>query len=771
MAKIIDKIVESSTAPSKNDLWLNNGQLKAYQGGKWKSLSPSKEGTSGTDSNTTTIVATDITYLELKNLRDTASLTPGKKYRIIDYETVVTKPYLDVNPESQYYYFDVVVTATDESTLSEEAEAVRSARDTQGLLKNFDLSKWKLWYSLNNDREKADWTGTDDGYIKEIQVVMEGTKENSLLLRDEEYDKQLSDGTIYYGWIFKRITEYGYSTELVVTDTIDVTNDTILYDYYSEKALDDIYYLSIFEKTGNPGKGVIYRMVDDRNNDLYYDFYNILLPSKETLSGYSVRINDTVTSCSRYPSYDTTTGGEQYYGWCIITYTQSPMPGYPAFPSMTYVRTKSAVLTYDTVFYNTQGSIMSNITVVGFPTTTYTYSSTFNVQDTNNYNIRILSSKDTLTLKKANLFDSGQYYNIGINDSVGNSFKLGGYNIILEANSDLNIISSCHDIKFEDYVQESQIKNSYNILIKHGSKNNKILGTSNGLCYDIEIDGDNNTVQESCYSLKLHSESTISVGCNNINIGDQSNVTLGNACSFITVGSSSSGTFGYNCHNIVVDDICYNNTIGYGCDNITIGNDSSNNSISDYSSDITFGMSCDNNKITGQSHRITIGGYSTGNTIRGYDISIKGNLTDSTITASNTTIGDVCSNLDLRSLSYSQIGHYCTNIVFNSGDISYMDIKNYCQNLAIKLDDSSTGVYAYGMLIEASTAGTPDSPKEIVLVGMNYDETLRESNTPNYIVGPTSTGEIVTYCVADFVALKQEVEDLKSRLTALEGTE
>ena len=754
MAKIIDKIVKSSKAPSRNDLWLNDGQLKVYQGGKWKSLSPSKEVNSETDSNTT-IKATSITYQELKNLRDTASLTPGQKYRIIDYETTVSKPYLDVNSESQYYYFDVVVTAIDESTLSEEAEAVRSARDTQGLLKDFDLSKWKLWYLLDNNRERANWSGTDDGYIKEIQVVMEGNTEDSFLLRDEGYDKQLSDGTIYYGWKFRyrRVGDGG--TKIVNTNTVDINNVTTLYDYYSGKELTDIR-LEVFEKTGNPGKGVIYRMVDDRNNDLYYDFYNILVPFTETLSGYSVKVGDIIAPCSRYFYYDTVIEGEQYYGWGVVTsYTQYPGLSTP-FPTYTYVRTKSDILTYDTVFYSIQGSIMPNITVVGLPTTTYTCSSTFNVQDTNNYNIRILSSNDTLTLKKANIFDSGQYYNICINDSVKNSFKSGGYNIVLEANSDSNIFEASHDVKFEGYVQESQIKNSYNILIKYGSYTNKILGTFARPSYDIEIDGHDNTVNEGCYTIKIDSGqidsgSTISIGCNNINIGLQSNATLGNGCSFITVGTSSSGTFEYGCDNVVVGSFSYDNTFSSRCNNITIGDHCSNNSISSYSSDITFGNGCENNKITGQSYYITLGGYSTGNTVMGNNISIKSGLTDSTITAGNTTIGSGCINLNLDTLEDSKIGNNCANILSTSGDICHLDIREYCQNIVINLDDSSTGTYAYGMLIEASTAGTDDSPKEITLIGKNYDEILKESNTPNYIVGPTSTGEIVTYCVADLV--------------------
>ena len=39
MGKILDKIVQDDTAPSRNDLWLDGETLKANVRGKWKSIS------------------------------------------------------------------------------------------------------------------------------------------------------------------------------------------------------------------------------------------------------------------------------------------------------------------------------------------------------------------------------------------------------------------------------------------------------------------------------------------------------------------------------------------------------------------------------------------------------------------------------------------------------------------------------------------------------------------------------------------------------------
>lgn len=77
------------------------------------------------------------TYAELKELRDNSQLIPGMWYRITDYETIVN-PAITIDDIQKYksanHKFDVVVLATSESTLSEEARAVKSDRDneTQG---------------------------------------------------------------------------------------------------------------------------------------------------------------------------------------------------------------------------------------------------------------------------------------------------------------------------------------------------------------------------------------------------------------------------------------------------------------------------------------------------------------------------------------------------------------------------------------------------------------------------------------------------------------
>ena len=60
-----------------------------------------------------------LTWSELRTLRDSGKLEPGKYYRITDYTTAVDLPY-----KSAGHDFDIIVLATSESNLSEEAKAV-----------------------------------------------------------------------------------------------------------------------------------------------------------------------------------------------------------------------------------------------------------------------------------------------------------------------------------------------------------------------------------------------------------------------------------------------------------------------------------------------------------------------------------------------------------------------------------------------------------------------------------------------------------------------
>lgn len=89
-----------------------------------------------------------ITYESLKTLRDSSKLIPGQQYCIIDYITTTSQE----NTQSAGHQFDIIVTALDESTLSEEAQAIQHSND--GYFDSSNLSAWKLWYCLDNDTNR-----------------------------------------------------------------------------------------------------------------------------------------------------------------------------------------------------------------------------------------------------------------------------------------------------------------------------------------------------------------------------------------------------------------------------------------------------------------------------------------------------------------------------------------------------------------------------------------------------------------------------------------
>jgi hypothetical protein len=97
------------------------------------------------------------TYNELRDLVNSSSLIPRQKYRITDYETIT----IQSGTQSAGHQFDIIVTALNESTLSENASAIQHEGDTY--FTNSDLSAWKLKYKLENDDVNYGWVDSVNG--------------------------------------------------------------------------------------------------------------------------------------------------------------------------------------------------------------------------------------------------------------------------------------------------------------------------------------------------------------------------------------------------------------------------------------------------------------------------------------------------------------------------------------------------------------------------------------------------------------------------------
>lgn len=91
-----------------------------------------------------------VTWSELKEMRDNATLNPGQQYRITDYVTTTSQ----ANTQSAGYPFDIIVTADSENTLNEEARTCMHEGDIYFSDAGAKLETWKIWYCLDNDAER-----------------------------------------------------------------------------------------------------------------------------------------------------------------------------------------------------------------------------------------------------------------------------------------------------------------------------------------------------------------------------------------------------------------------------------------------------------------------------------------------------------------------------------------------------------------------------------------------------------------------------------------
>ena len=99
----------------------------------------------------------EITYSDLKALRDESKLTPSRLYRITDYITTT----LQSNTKSAGHPFDIIVLALSETELLEQAWAIQHEGDEY--FTNSNLSAWQIWYSLDNDTSRFAWADSTNG--------------------------------------------------------------------------------------------------------------------------------------------------------------------------------------------------------------------------------------------------------------------------------------------------------------------------------------------------------------------------------------------------------------------------------------------------------------------------------------------------------------------------------------------------------------------------------------------------------------------------------
>ena len=114
--------------------------------------------------------AKNVTYSELVALKTAGELVPGMWYRITDYVTKIlgyydlsmlgAQGYLQMGKSAEHPY-DIIVLATSESELNENAIAAHHAGDTY--FANSKLDAWELKYTIDNDTSRFSFADATNG--------------------------------------------------------------------------------------------------------------------------------------------------------------------------------------------------------------------------------------------------------------------------------------------------------------------------------------------------------------------------------------------------------------------------------------------------------------------------------------------------------------------------------------------------------------------------------------------------------------------------------
>lgn len=380
------------------------------------------------------------TYLELKQLRDSGGLIAGQQYRITDYECTTTQ----TDTRSAGHRFDIIVTALDDHTLSEEAKAIQNeeitalyspsiddtfyrdrtndgefegkyyyafvGKDSKEYLytdiivgkitykncfvfygsednnkgkiadahvidtyahvegtglrdasyfANSNLNAWKIWYCLDNDKVRFYWANDKSPSpisIDDIDYIQIEYDDLDIHLQDQIENMDPDDTWGFYkNGGAQNQTVFGFSSDsgasisqddIIVLYGDSITNTDVVYRTWDNKQINtkitsidgaDVENLLSF------GKGVIYRMIDEFNNDVAYDFKNIQFkrykitastkaPYLENLY-YGIRNND------NYTITDTD------FIWCY---------------TFNYLTNNSSKLTYDASVKGNDGTLLND---------------------------------------------------------------------------------------------------------------------------------------------------------------------------------------------------------------------------------------------------------------------------------------------------------------------------------------------------------------------------------------------------------------------------
>lgn len=480
----------------------------------------------------------NITYSELKSLRDSSKLIPGMQYRITDYEFTTTNDRMMAKPST----FDIIVTADDDHTLNESARAV-ARENVAAIPESRNYAAWELKYTIDNvlwsvSTEEWIYTDLEKEFTFKGTIKIDGNEWK--LWYNENFDPELGEGETYgYCATLGDIVENKTSASLV-----DIDNKRIVYQ--------DCISILRYNSGNSEGKGTILWLKDEYLNEAYYDHHNALIKTYK------------VTACEKAPDV---------VGMYVMSKTDgttidnSDIKWMPSFGAQCYKNKYGKYLKQET---SRDKKICINVLYDNCISNTFgdnSYSNTFNTNcgyntfGTNSYNNTFNKYCSNNTIGEACVsitFGSQCYYNIfGSNcgstifESSCSSNTFGGYcynttfryecsdNIFSEGCSNNTFGHGCGGNAFGSGCYNNTFGDRCGLNVFNGNCCSNTFGEG---CYC-------NTFENSCMNLKIGTSITntyVHAGTNNqrfVEAGNETTLTINflaskNYCQHAGINSS-----------------------------------------------------------------------------------------------------------------------------------------------------------------------------------------------------------------------------------------
>ena len=594
----------------------------------------------------------EVTYSELKELRDGSKLVPGQQYRITDYVTTT----IQEDTKSAGHQFDIIVTADSNNTLNEIARACLHDGDTYFSESDANLEAWQIWYCIDNDTERFAWAAdTKDGGKGVIYRMIDAWG------NDLPYD--------FKNIMFKRYIlnqDDAVATNVAKDGDLELVKDKLqnmcyqihtclwyygsyITDVYSDAELNakyvpfgDIYY-------NHNGPSVLCKISE--NFEYFYTFHNggdasLSKPNREE----SVGVWNNVIKNSNYTMSVTEDGrveniyNNQYLNDIVFygNFCHSNTFGTYCISSTfgnDCVRNKFGDLCLFNTFGDSCGSntfgneCCSNTLGNGCNYNTfgtYCISNTFGNSCSGNTFGNYCEENTFVGTCHDNTFGNSCHSNTFGNHCCSNTF---GYNCdenTFGNECGENIFGEdCNENIFSNECKENTFGNKCHVN-KFGEK--CILNTFGNGCYTNEfvMNCEGNKFSDNC---KFN--------------------TFGESCDSNTFGNSCSlNKFGTECNYNSFDNICSANTFGNDCDSNTFGNSCSLNKFGTECYSNTFGNSCFSNTFVDYCYYNKFGNDCNKNKIKDTD--------GYRLECYNNVLGDNCNENEFDSgCCYNTLGNEC----------------------------------------------------------------------------------------------------------------